>query len=84
MERRREDVKTSPSSFSSAGSSPREVDGLLQMWPFLGVRFGAKVAGPQPNVFVTHHAKMRRFSKIMLLHIWIEQIQTEVMIPQCY
>ena len=40
MERRREDVKTSPSSFSSAVSPPREVDGLLQIWPFLGVRFG--------------------------------------------
>ena len=39
------------------------------------------------KINVTRHAKMRRFSKIMvglLLDIWIEQIQTEIMIPQFY
>ena len=33
MEGRREDVETSLSPFSSAVSSPREVDGLSPIWP---------------------------------------------------
>ena len=37
MEGRREDVEASPSHFSSAVSSPREEDGLSQIWPLSGV-----------------------------------------------
>ena len=49
MEGRREDVDTSPSSFSSAVSPPREVDDLPQMWPLPGICYGVKVDGPLPD-----------------------------------
>ena len=48
MEGRREDVETSPSPFSTALSPPREVSDLSHIWPLPGVRYGAKVDGPQP------------------------------------
>ena len=46
--RRREDVEASPSPFSSAVSPAREVDDVSQMLLLSGIRYGAKVDGPQP------------------------------------
>ena len=37
MEGRREDVETSPSPFSSAISTTREVDGLSEIWLLPGI-----------------------------------------------
>ena len=48
MEGRREDVETSPSPFSSAVSLPREVDGLSEIGPLLGVCHDIRVDVPQP------------------------------------
>ena len=42
MEGRREDVETFPCHFSSAVSSPHDVESLSQVWSL------AKVDGPQP------------------------------------
>ena len=47
MERRRDDVDTSPSPFTSAVSPPCEVDGLSQMWPLPNVCYGVKLDSPQ-------------------------------------
>ena len=46
MERRREDVETSPSPFSSAVSPPREVDDLSQICPLPGICYGTNADGP--------------------------------------
>ena len=51
--RRREDVETSHSLFSSAVSPPREVDGLSQIVPLPGICCGANVDGLQ--LYVPRH-----------------------------
>ena len=50
MERRRNNIETSPSPFPSAVSPTREVDDLSQMWTLPGVCYSAKVDGPRPYV----------------------------------
>ena len=47
---RRDDVETFPSTFSSAVSPPRELEGLYGILPLPGVCYGAKVNGSQPYV----------------------------------
>ena len=46
MEGRHDEVKTSPSHFSSAVSNPHEVDGLSQILPVSDICYGTKVDGP--------------------------------------